>query len=704
MSAQNSPQSRLLRAVRALSACVDLMVAAQDEPSLLQGVCDVLVQHCGYRLAWIGCIDHGVAPADGGDRGRVSVAARAGEHAGYLDTVEIRWDDSVLGRGPTGVAIRERRPVVCQRVDSDPAFAPWRDRALRSGYRSSVAVPLLDGERTLGALNVYAAEPDAFDDAEIELINHIGQNLSCSVCGLQARAEVLAKAEVLQAVWDCSPDFIALHGADGELLAVNAPVLATMGISADQLAEHADAIMGAGPGGADAARAMVREVAASGEAIATEWIGSDASGEVFPTEVRLRPLTLQAEDGPRVLALVRDMRPLRRAERERLDAERYAALSALAAGIAHDFNNMLTGIVCNLGLARIETDPVERELALREAQEVAASAAGLTRELMTFARAAPAQPAPLDLADVIEKAARFSLRGSAVALDLRLDRDLWWVAGDEVQLRTVVQNLTLNAVHAIGGSGVLTITAQNLLSCESVPTPAPSGIGGVVVRFIDTGPGIPDGILDRVFQPWVSSNVQGRGLGLASAHSIVRAHDGDLSAANLPGGGVCFTIVLPRSSEAVAAAAVAAPAAEVSCGRILVMDDQPAIGLVVVRALTHAGYEATAVLEGSLAVREFERARAADEPYDAAVVDMTVPGGMGGLATLDALQAIDPDVVVVAMSGYTECPTDRFAAFLAKPFAPQQMVRTVANVLAAAQRGNTAAAEQSNTDEAEPPR
>ena len=424
---------------------------------------------------------------------------------------------------------------------------------------------------------------------------------------------------------------------------------------------------------------MVREVVATGEPVDLEWVGRGADGEAFPTEVRLRPLALQAAGGPRVLALVRDMRQLKRAERERGDAERLTALSALAGGIAHDFNNMLTGIVCNLGLARAEPEPDEREQALCEAQQVAMNAAALTRELMTFARGAPPQRTVLDVVELVESTARFSLRGSAVRLDFQPEGDIWPVAGDEAQLTTVVQNVVLNAIHAIDGSGVLTVAIHNVPSWQRAG--AATLCEAVSVLVTDSGPGIPDELVGRVFEPWVSSKAVGRGLGLASAHSIARRHGGELAASNRAEGGACFSLILPRTHEQRVPESSATRSGPRGVARVLVMDDQRPIRVSVVRALRTAGYEATAAADGSLAVSEFKRAAAAGEPYHIALVDMTVPGGMGGRQTLAALRELDEALPVVAMSGHTESSTHGFDAFIAKPFGPQDVLRTIGEIL-----------------------
>ncbi len=685
----NNPSVQdLQRAVRTLSVCAELMVHAEDETALVQATCDALVRICGYRLAWVGFAEHeSTARAL---RRPVRVVAHSGAASPYLDEAQITWDESPRGQGPTGTAIREQRSVTCQHINTDPKFAPWRAQALRQGYQSSLAAPIGDAAGVLGALNVYSAEPGAFDDEERELIEGIANTLSSGIRRLRAVADTVAQAELLQAVWDASPDYIALHAADGRIVEMSENIRTLLALDdaagdapshgASSTSDHTERIVGAGPGGSEQAKRAVRAVLESGTPMTLEWTSRDAQGVEFPVEVRLQPLVRQVPGGARVMAVVRDLRPQRRAERERLDAERLAALSALSGGIAHDFNNMLTGIVCNLGLAREETDAEVRNLALREAEEVAMSAAKLTRELMSFAQAAPTDRRPVDLRALIETSARFSLRGSAVGLDLRLESGLWPVLGDETQLQTVVQNLVLNAIHAMAGAGTLRVDARN--DSEWRGTTESESEGAVRVTVTDSGPGIPPDLLHRVFDPWVTTKPGGTGLGLASAHGIVTGHGGVLTAHNLPQGGACITMVLPRSTQAATAKSPTRDAMASGEGRrLLVMDDQAAIRSVVKRALSAAGYLVVTVADGSAAVQRFEQARATKDAFDAVLLDMTIPGGMGSAETLAALRVLEPGVVAVWMSGYTDHDTDGFDTFITKPFAATDLVRALAAAL-----------------------
>jgi signal transduction histidine kinase/GAF domain-containing protein len=173
---------RAERALQALSDCNEALVKATDEKSLLKRICDLVVTAGGFRMAWVGYAEHD-------DRKTVRVVAESGFEAGYLETVNVTWADEERGRGPTGTAIRTGEVAICHDMTSDPRFIPWRDNAIRRGYRSALALPLKNGEGALGAISIYAEDAGAFDAAEQHLLEDLSNNLSYGIVALRARAE-----------------------------------------------------------------------------------------------------------------------------------------------------------------------------------------------------------------------------------------------------------------------------------------------------------------------------------------------------------------------------------------------------------------------------------------------------------------------------------------------------------------------------------
>ncbi len=179
------------RALAVRSECNQALVLATDEGDLLRNTCRILVEIGGYRLAWIGFAEQ--------DEGKsVHTVAQTGYDEGYLDTLNITWDDTERGRGPTGTAIRTGRPVASRYILTGPEFAPWREAAIERGYASSISLPLIAGERTFGALNIYSHEQDAFDKEEEKLLMELADDVARGIMVLRTREEYRKVGEALR--------------------------------------------------------------------------------------------------------------------------------------------------------------------------------------------------------------------------------------------------------------------------------------------------------------------------------------------------------------------------------------------------------------------------------------------------------------------------------------------------------------------------
>jgi GAF domain-containing protein len=202
------------RAYRTLSEVCRAFSLASDEQGFLDDVCRILVQTGGYRLAWIGFAEHE-------DGKVVRPVAQRGCDDGYLETVENTWADTVGEQGPTGTAIRTGKPAIVRDIPNDPRFAPWREEAIHRGYASSVALPLVCGSEMLGALTVYAPEPDAFDSVEVELLSQLAAELARGIVALRGLAEQTRMASDLQQIqakfgvlWESAADAVFLMTRD----------------------------------------------------------------------------------------------------------------------------------------------------------------------------------------------------------------------------------------------------------------------------------------------------------------------------------------------------------------------------------------------------------------------------------------------------------------------------------------------------------
>jgi|GEM_PF-1064103 len=369
-------------------------------------------------------------------------------------------------------------------------------------------------------------------------------------------------------------------------------------------------------------------------------------------------------------------------------AQKLESIGLLAGGIAHDFNNILTAILGNLSLASDllrDGDPAA-EL-LREAETASRRAQGLTRQLLTFAKGGAPVRRVVRLGETIRSAATFALRGSKVRCDLDIHDDLWPTWADAGQIAQVVQNLVINAKQAMPQGGTVIVKAWNRTSTSEADD-GPVTERHVVVSVTDTGVGIKADDVGRIFDPYFTTKSEGSGLGLTTSHSIVRNHGGWFEVESEEGRGTTFRFYLPAADPDAAPELEEDASAVPGHGRILVMDDEPAILRVVAQMLTRAGYEPVCVTDGQAAIDAYEQARRQGKPFRAVVVDLTVPGGMGGKACVEALQRLDPSVKAIVSSGYSEDPVmadpgrHGFQGVLAKPYRSAELAAMLAKVLA----------------------
>jgi PAS domain S-box-containing protein len=387
-----------------------------------------------------------------------------------------------------------------------------------------------------------------------------------------------------------------------------------------------------------------------------------------------------------VVFAFRDITDQERTTQELLKASKLESLGLLAGGIAHDFNNTLTVILGNISLARLFA-PSQGELAsaLLAAEKASLRAGELTQQLLTFAKGGVPVKQTASLPEILRETTAFVLHGSKVACHLELPGDLWPAEIDVGQISRVLHNLVFNALQAMPAGGSLQVRAEN------VPPEAAAALGLRPDRYLaiavqDSGSGIAPEHLPRIFDPYFTTKREGSGLGLATALSIVRKHDGDLRIKSTLGQGTICDLYLPagRSTPTERPAPNVLPLA--GRGRILVMDDEAPIRQFVEASLKRLGYDAEAVADGAEAVRRYREAMMSGQPFTAVILDLTVPGGMGGNEAIRELRALDPDVKAIVSSGYSADPVmanhreHGFRAVVAKPYRLEQLARSLQDI------------------------
>jgi PAS domain S-box-containing protein len=385
--------------------------------------------------------------------------------------------------------------------------------------------------------------------------------------------------------------------------------------------------------------------------------------------------------------VLRDITERARLEAEVLRSSKLESLGILAGGIAHDFNNLLTIVMGNLTLAMLDAQVAAAAGRwLREAERGVLRARDLTQQLLTFAKGGDPVRTAVALPDIVREAAEFTLHGSKVRCVFDIAADLWPADVDKGQIGQVVQNIVINAVQAMPEGGALHIALRNA-TVAAGDLPALAAGRYLKLSLADTGTGIRSEHLTRIFDPYFTTKQQGSGLGLATVYSVVKKHQGHIEVESELGRGTTFRIWLPAAQRLPAVTAPVCPRLSHRTGRILFMDDEEPICRLATALLERMGYEANVVGDGSEVVREYGAARTAGRPYDAVILDLTVPGGMGGLEAMEALRKLDPEVRAIVSSGYSSDPVlanyraHGFLGMVPKPYKINDLATTIQTVL-----------------------
>ncbi len=395
-------------------------------------------------------------------------------------------------------------------------------------------------------------------------------------------------------------------------------------------------------------------------------------GRVVPVELTAARTIWHGESAS--ITIVRDVSERKKREEELTRASKLESLGVLAGGIAHDFNNLLTGIVGNASLAKMRSDPEDRIYTiLTNLENASMRAKDLTQQLLTFAKGGAPVKKTVSIAEVIKDSANFAVSGSNTNCDITIADNLWPVEADEGQISQVIHNLVINAKQSMPGGGTIRISVENaVISTEDI-SPIKEG-RYVKLTIRDSGVGIPESHLLKIFDPYFTTKQQGSGLGLSTVYSIIKNHNGYISVASQAGAGTTFSIHLPVSEKEPSATGFTGITLQKGSGRILLMDDEEIVREVAKEMLAELGYEAGFARDGKEAIDLYKEAMASGRPFDVVIMDLTIPGGMGGKeAILDLLQ-IDPGVKAVVSSGYSDDAVMSdwlhygFSAVIAKPY------------------------------------
>lgn len=369
--------------------------------------------------------------------------------------------------------------------------------------------------------------------------------------------------------------------------------------------------------------------------------------------------------------------------------DKLESLGVLAGGVAHDFNNILTAIVGNISLASQMIEPEHKiQDLLATAEKASWRAKDLTQQLLTFAQGGHPIKETTSIATIIKDSSQFVLYGSPVACNFHMTEDLWLVEIDTGQISQVIQNLVLNARHAMPDGGCIDIFCDNVPAEEAGTRLQHPGKPHIRITVRDNGFGIPAKHLASIFDPYFSTKQEGSGLGLAIVHSIINKHDGYIEVQSEERTGTTFSIFLPVAPQTFTQNERQKTKPQQGSGTVMVMDDEECILELTQLILAHLGYQAVTVRDGAEAVERYRELQQNGEPLDAVIMDLTIPGGMGGKDAVQAILEIDPQAKAIASSGYSgdlimsHFREYGFSGAISKPFRIETLAQILTEVIA----------------------
>ncbi len=487
--------------------------------------------------------------------------------------------------------------------------------------------------------------------ASQKIIVRKNRELTDNVTALEMAGETIRESEEkYRRIFENIQDVYYETTLDGRIMMTSPSVRYISDYDQEELLSMSLYDLYAEPGARDQ---VIREITEKGFLEDYEILLKNKSGQEIPCAVTAR-LILDRQGNPeKICGTMRDITQRKRMELEALKSQKLDSIGSLAGGIAHDFNNLLTTIMGNISYSRLDTNlGKETYQALEESEQACVRAKSLTQQLLTFSRGGLPIKKTISIAVLLRDAANFTLSGSRSRCEFSSANDLLPIDVDEGQLNQIINNIVLNADQAMPDGGIVTVIAENTAVETEDGLALPAG-NYVKISIKDGGEGIPPSIIQNIFDPYFSTRDTGSGLGLATTYSIVKNHDGLITVDSPPGNGTTFSIYLPASIKIPQKKSEQKDKILSGKGRILLMDDEEIVRKVAGRLIEHIGYEVEETANGREAISSFQRARENGQPFQVIILDLTIPGGMGGRETTEIIRKTDQDIPIIVSSGYS---------------------------------------------------
>jgi len=535
----------------------------------------------------------------------------------------------------------------------------------KEGLKVIAIVPIKSNGVVIGVLNISSHTEEKISEKVQQLIitlaNHSGET-----------AARIKGWELLKTILNTMQDMVYMARLDGIVTWANDTASKRLGIPLSQL-DKLNYLNLLNPADQKKAIDEAQYMLDSGNPsrlVRYDLIAAD--GTIIPVESRGIIIEFMGEK--LIVGVARDISERLLVDAEREKAGKLESIGILAGGIAHDLNNILTALMGNIVLAKLNLDPESKAYELLiEAEKVISRIINLTSQLLTFAKGGAPVKAQASIQDLISETLKFALRGSNVKYRIEIGDSLWSSEFDVGQMHQVINNIIINADQAMPDGGTIAVKVHNTVISEQVHESLLSG-NYILITIKDHGCGIDQGNINKVFDLYFTTKDTGSGLGLATSYSIVKKHGGWIDVKSEVDNGTTFYIYLPASDQEVEVLETSSQEAIKGSGRILVVDDEKMVRDILEGYLVYLGYDVSLVADGQQGIDLYQKAMQDGDPFIAVLLDLTIPGGIGGKITIQKLKELDPNVKGIVISGYSNDPIMAnyqeygFNGVAAKPF------------------------------------
>ncbi len=609
----------------------------------------------------------------------------------------VGWKDGLVGFATVGAEVNSQagytllssEPVIVENLRTETRFnGPplLHDHNVVSG----MSVIIHGKGRPFGVLGVHTTRLRFFTKDDIHFLQAVANVLANAIERKQTEESLAHSKAEFEAMFNFIPDAVIFADVNRRIVMCNPAVQSILGYTHAELQGKTTEILYAEKSDYEEQGRLRYHVGATGHGRPYEMRYRRKDGTLLAAETHSSPVKDPSGKTLGFVAIFRDLAERKRMEEHLLKTCKLESLGVLAGGIAHDFNNILTAILANISLAKTYVNPEDFIYQrLSEAEKASMRARDLTQRLLIFAKGGAPVKRVASLVELIKDSAGFALRGSDILCDFYFSENLWSAEVDEGQISQVIHNIILNAVQAMTDGGAIRVNCENMTVKHTEAENSLPLLRGDYIKILiqDNGIGIPAENLKKIFDPYFTTKPKGSGLGLATTYSIIRNHNGHISVESKPGDGTTFYIYLPASHKKISAKEKTEKSPLFGKGKILIMDDEDIVRDAAGSVLKYIGYEVGAAKDGAEAIELYKKGMESGRPFDAVIMDLTIPGGMGGKEAIKKLLEIDPEVKAIVSSGYSEDPVMAefrkygYCGVLAKPYEAEQLSRALSDVI-----------------------